>query len=325
MPKVNGMYSGVRPVVYPLSNPGRIDELMEDIVKAGNESSVVNLVMVPTTLFSNSLDENPKATFTEIIIPGNLDGYIPRNKKLLAFPYVVFQVDGMSSRRNFRYEWLRQAPDQVSFKLWVDGCASPNPQVIVYPEYYNGISYAACNGVIVDDFPQCAFPIDSYNAWLAMKSTQYKIDMAQGAVGTLGNVLTGNLVGAAMGVLGMMTTMNQNVLAATTGDKIQGEQAGNILVAINRKTIYYNHLSVKKEVARSIDDFFDRYGYAVERLKVPNRNVRPHWCYTMTKNCAVKGEIPGYYARQIEEVYNKGITFWKVISEVGDYSLDNTV
>ena len=67
------------------------------------------------------------------------------------------------------------------------------------------------------------------------------------------------------------------------------------------------------------------FGYATKKIKVPNRNVRPHWCYTKTRDCVVKANAPADDVRKICQIYDNGITFWKNPSEVGNYSLDNSV
>ena len=83
------------------------------------------------------------------------------------------------------------------------------------------------------------------------------------------------------------------------------------------------HLSI--EQAKAIDAFFDMYGYQTNLIKIPNRNVRPHWTYTKTTNCTINGNIPQDDVELIQKIYNHGITFWKSPNEVGNYSLDNRV
>ena len=84
-------------------------------------------------------------------------------------------------------------------------------------------------------------------------------------------------------------------------------------------------MSITRTSAKSIDDYFTKYGYATRRLKIPNRNSRPHWNYVKTIGMELNNnECPTDDARKICAIYDKGITFWKNASEVGDYSLDNS-
>ena len=102
-------------------------------------------------------------------------------------------------------------------------------------------------------------------------------------------------------------------------------EAGDTACFAGKKGVYTYCRSIKPEYIDILDNFFDVYGYATNRVKVPNRNVRPHWTYTKTVGCNIKGNLPQQYITQICRNYNNGITFWKNGSEVGNYSLDNRV
>lgn len=73
-----------------------------------------------------------------------------------------------------------------------------------------------------------------------------------------------------------------------------------------------------------IDDYFSRYGYATNKIKTPSINSRPHWNYVQTVGCKVNGSIPCNDERTICAIFDKGVTFWKNPSEVGNFSLDNS-
>ena len=83
-------------------------------------------------------------------------------------------------------------------------------------------------------------------------------------------------------------------------------------------------MSVPASVAASIDDFFTRFGYAMNRLTTPNRSARPHWNYVKTAGCTVTGSVPADDMRKICGIYDVGVTWWKNPAEIGNYSLDNS-
>lgn len=70
----------------------------------------------------------------------------------------------------------------------------------------------------------------------------------------------------------------------------------------------------------AIDNFFDRYGYRVDRLKVPNRNNRPYWNFVKTSEGHIAGNMPSFYRIEIENMLNQGVTFWASGRTIGDYS-----
>lgn len=326
---VSGIYSGVECILYGPDQVGVVDDLLDLVVKSGNYSKVVSVCMLPHGYFSGS-SADAKLTMETFPFPTKLDGYTPRNNKLLSFPFCFFQVDCINDVKNYKYELMPDYGFLKNFRWMIYGVASPNPELLVCPYAYDDISAQGLLGnptvgCIVSDFPQCAFPIDSYKAWVAQKSTSFAINAMTSAVGAAASVATGNLVGAGIGVMGLFNSINSAANDASMGSHIQGNQGGSATVGSGTKGIFFKYMSCTAEAARSIDDFFDRYGYATERLKVPNTSVRPHWTYTKTKDCAIGGNVPAFYARKIEEVFNKGVTFWRNIDEVGNFSLNNSV
>lgn len=329
MAMISGIYTGISMFLYGPDQYDTVDDLLKDIIDSGAWNNVVSICMVPHGFFSGT-ETLAKLKQKLIPFPTKLDGYTPRNKKLLTFPFSFFQIDCVGSMKDYRYERMADYGFAEKFRFMIYGAASPNPEMLVCPFYYDGMSGGeilgnASAGCIISDFPQCAFPIDAYRAWVAQKGAAFNLDMASSMAGIAVNAVSGNFVGAILGTVGLAGSINSAVVEQSKGNQLMGNQGGSVTVGSRTKGIYFKYMSVEQGQAKSIDDFFDRYGYTTERLKIPNRSVRPHWTYTKTKDCAIKGNVPGVYARQIEGIYNNGITFWKNISEIGDYSLDNRV
>lgn len=90
---------------------------------------------------------------------------------------------------------------------------------------------------------------------------------------------------------------------------------------------------VQPYIMNSVDDFFDIYGYNVNRVKTPERNTRKLWNYVKTHNAHVSGAKLSYTARlAIEQMLNNGVTFWNGSNvnpegsggiTIGDYSKEN--
>lgn len=102
-------------------------------------------------------------------------------------------------------------------------------------------------------------------------------------------------------------------------------QASSVMIGTDMLRPIAYRMGIKPEYAATIDSYFDRYGYQCNETKIPNRNVRPHWTYTKTVGCTINARCPSDDEETICQIYNKGVTFWRVGSEVGDYSLDNSV
>ena len=83
---------------------------------------------------------------------------------------------------------------------------------------------------------------------------------------------------------------------------------------------------IKKEYAMMIDDYFEKYGYAIRKMMTPRRVVeRPHWQYLKTCGCSITGNLNAQDMQAIQAIYNNGITTWTTLNEVGHYELDNHV
>lgn len=98
--------------------------------------------------------------------------------------------------------------------------------------------------------------------------------------------------------------------------------------------------TLKPYEAKLIDDYFSLFGYACNKLKVPNLYTstgtkRPYWYYLKTSYSRIEPhvssqttQIDGYVNSEVDailqSIYNKGITIWFNSSDVGDYSLNNS-
>ena len=108
------------------------------------------------------------------------------------------------------------------------------------------------------------------------------------------------------------------------GEKTQGVANTDVLFG-NGETDTFGifKMQVRQEYARRIDSFFTMYGYAQNKLGVPNIHARSNWTYVQTENCYLHGNNMQFaHEKQIEEIFNKGITFWAYngTSPIGDYS-----
>ena len=95
--------------------------------------------------------------------------------------------------------------------------------------------------------------------------------------------------------------------------------------AIGIMDFCFMHKHIRPEYVSIIDDYFDMYGYQINRVKVPDITSRPHGNYIQTIGCTGIGSVPADSMRKIISIYDNGITFWKNGNEVGDYTLDNTI
>lgn len=126
--------------------------------------------------------------------------------------------------------------------------------------------------------------------------------------------------------------IKQMELASNIGGKILGEveipiqatqsHAGSssILFALGFMEFEAFQECISPQMAKIIDEYFDRFGYAINETKTPNILARRHYTYIKTKGCKIAGDIPNDDRHNIESIFDNGITFWRSLADVGNYS-----
>lgn len=327
---VNGMYTPLAVVAgIPANNPSAVDAVLNQYL----EDEIVAVYEYPRVFG----DASTGAAFRDVkqITPktsGALNGYTPKNKKLYSYPYNFLLVSNNTGQTAIiRWEDFNNNPEFI-----IRGVFVSTPAAFCYPHEYRGMTDAYDDGIVISNFPHCAWSGDTFKAWWAQNKASFVTSGISSVLSDVGAgigaaTLTGNpLIGLGVGAGSVLMDVNKNVAQTTdiknTPNQTHGQtQTDSLNAAIGRVQFNFYSMSIKAEFVHIIDDYFDRYGYATHKNKVPNRNVRPHWTFTKTIVCTITGSIPADDAAKICTIYNNGITFWNNPTEVGNYSLNNTV
>ena len=65
------------------------------------------------------------------------------------------------------------------------------------------------------------------------------------------------------------------------------------------------------------------FGYPDGTVHSPNMNARTRFTYVKTIGCKINCRCPASDADFIEELFNKGIRFWKDHTQIGNYTSPN--
>lgn len=257
----------------------------------------------------------------------DIDGYIPRNNKLFTYPYnLLYVTNNEGNVANYAFEYF--STDKCNFN--VSGAMCCTPECMLVPLNYKGVEKNYNEKLTIGNFPQCAYTVDTFKAWVAQNQNQ----LALNAINAIGTTAAGAAaMYASGGMLGAGMTLNGikqiGSLVASVGDKstlpphARGGGGSIINMANQIKGFQFYYAHIRAEFARIIDDYFNAYGYATHRVKVPNRVIRPHWNYVKTVNVSLTGSVPADDMAKLRQIYDNGVTFWRNGNEVGDYSLDN--
>ena len=261
------------------------------------------------------------------------DDYNPVNKKLYTSPYCNFIVTNNSGETAVYNLEDFVAFGNVAFIMYGD--ISTNPSITLVPWVYKGEMENLNQGISLKNFPQCSFNADTFKLWLAKNQFGTAIDIGTGIaqiIGGIGAVVgtggIGSAVGAGVigsGVATIANSINGIYEASKQPNSVKsGSPNNNLLTAMGRNTFQAYIRTIKKEYAKTLDDFFTMYGYATNELKTPNVSSRPYFNYVQTVDCNIVGAIPDDDMRQLKAMYNNGVTLWKSNATVGDYSVNNS-
>lgn len=300
------------------------------------------------TLGSTTVNFEPNLT--------TLNGYTPKNKKLFCYPFnrlVISNNEG--SLNELKFEYFTQGFYHFSE---VSG-GFPTPSARSTPEYYLTTQLEDNQQALYkNNFISLQLIGDSQADFIARARSYVASNVASNVYrmatkGLMGMVAPdiSNPYSTALGPLdpfmgvhpqeeqatNLYNTSTEKTIGYLTGGLVLAESLPNHVItkgnssglslANNTNWFTYQQKCIRKEVAETIDTYFTMYGYKTAKVKVPNRNVRPHWTYTKTVGCNIEPGVIGLPAEdmsRIGNIYDKGITFWKNADEVGDYSLDNS-
>ena len=320
-----------------------VDVLVQVISAYGDgiAEAIKNVYIVPkwTTTITGSITQSqwdgsisPASKIDHVDMPTTINGYSPRNKKLLCYPYqyiTVFNNNG--SANNLHYELFSNTNHQCQFSIL--GIPSVGGSIKCTPINYNGQNANREETIMCGKFPTLSWSEDTYTNWLTQNSVNIASsiagDAAQIAIGaalvgsgaSIGGA--GNIAAGVVGITNTLGTIYQHSLVPYT---LRGNtNGGDITTADGSNTFYYDRKSIKYETAQKIDEYFDMFGYKVCRVKIPNITGRSNWNFIKTIDCNCDGNIPQDDLETIKKACNSGITFWHNPSNMYNYSLSNTI
>lgn len=328
-------FTGCTVIEYSTDTQGLnyLKQSLNSYISAGKEDAILAIYQGP--LIANQPWMDPgyyeqEYTFTTPNFV-NIDGYVPKNKKLFNYPYNYLSVSDKEGQGK-DYKWELWGNDKGLFRI--EMCALGQPAVEIYPINYREIPNDRDEGIVYTNFPFCAWSGDAYQVWLA----QNKASLFNSLVVT---PVTSAVMGGGARVnmkspnkfkmkgrpnfedtfSTIASVMDMQHLPPTA----HGRMGSNLInLQDGTQGFEFKQMTISNTYAKIIDEYFSKYGYACKRIKVPNTHVRTNWTYTKTIGCEILGNLPSDSISIITSVYDKGITFWDIrnanIGDYGDFS-----
>lgn len=334
---INGVYSGVK--IHQFGTKDAANAFINLLTDKAKSDALVSAVMCPSGFAPEEGGAAPSPKLVSFAKRyTSLNGYAPKNNKLYTYPYNFLSVtNGEGNFATYRYEFFgvgQTEPNNCDFFLY--GQPDLQPEFILEPIKYKTSQtniYNSAEKLTLKGFPQCAFNIDQYKAFLAQNSSSIAADaistVGSGAISTIINAMSGNVMGAISSGLNaggqIMNKVAMHMDYAKKPPQSNGVTTGSIEAGRRLKDFYFIAQSITYEYAQKIDQFFDMFGYAQNKLMQPNMHVRPKWTYIKTIGSIVHCNAPAEDVRKIESRFDAGIRFWDSSVSIGDYTANNAL
>lgn len=223
----SGIYTGLTKNLceYDLDNPKacveKANAIIEAATKANKADGIVSITMYPkffmnwsitgdlaTGLVPDTVDSIPAFT-------GTFDGYKPKNNKLYTAPFCGVYVDNLQGNAaNYAYEYFTNRKPTFN----IVGAVNGNLECASIPINYKGLPTNFQESLLMGGFPQCAWNVDTFKAWIAQNKYAIAAGVANTAIDTVKQVA---LAATGVGMAGEVAGMSAAITGAGSAQTIQ--------------------------------------------------------------------------------------------------------
>ena len=339
LPSINcGNYDGSFYQIFYKENkndftPFEVNQILQGI--QDNASHIVNVYIVPSNairsikidfddLNSSYLSRAEINNVGKINVKmSNLWGdWKPKNNKMFISPFVIIEAtDFVNQSKEYHPQYFGNS---IAFSIQ---CIFNGGGIMrLVPLNYKNDERNYDETITFAKSLSVTYLKDNFSSWLQTEALADAAGIVTGAIrGGLTAGKAGAIAGAVSGTLNVAqkglssalqpdvfykgnTTMKLSVAGTTSGTSINTQTFG----------VYVKTIPLWQ--AQIIDEYFTMFGYATNRVKEPNRNVRKYHTYVKTNGCVAEGNVPADDMREICRQYDKGITFWSPKYEMGVYN-----
>lgn len=284
---------------------------------AGKSEAILSIMQVPANVMNGS--QGPVQVGIDF---DGFEGYIPKNSKLYTQEFYYLELSNNSGEiAKYPIEYFPVPRIATFYQHHVGGI---QPTAFIYPMAYKGSEFVPDEGMIINNFPVCAWNSDIFKNWWSQNKLSTILSIGGGLLTAGAGMAVASPAAAASGVASVANTLANVYEKSLTPNQSKGQVSGDYLnVWTEKQEFTFRVRSIKREFAERIDKYFDMYGYKVATVKKPNLLTRPHWNYVKTRNCHIEANCSIEYSREIETLFDNGITLWRNGNLIGDYNRDN--
>lgn len=306
-PICNGEFTGLQCAYY--NNASTALQAIHDIINQAGPDAIRCIMQSGGAIPQSNSPSSENINKGNIYPNTNL-----HNKKLLTYPFRYFKL---CSTTGGSIKLLPQKFTSQTIQLTNAIIGFSNPEQVV--RIANG-TYTAPNSELMLSRPlynSCSYTEYIYGDKIVADAF---LSSLRSLGGILSSVKNSNMLGAFGGILPPINSLSDIYFMQPGSGGNTGTNLFNSLYGeVNFVTVTCNENRLKV-----IDNYFDAYGYAVNRIKMPELNSRPNWNYVKTSDITISGNIPTQAKEIIKSKFDRGVRLWHTI-DVGNYELSNTL
>ena len=339
---MNSQYTGIHYVFFKTDTNqyaySALDRYKDTILN--NDEAIVCIFPVPINMINDYVNWNmpigESGLKYGILSNSNIDGafglgtfggswlpklgtYTPRNNKLLCYPYRYLLLSNNNGGNNtYKFEDFSGNP---SFNVY--GALVPSCSFLCVPNDYKGATLNYSESLVGAKMPLACWTSDLYTNW----ATQNGINKDFANIVNENDAQIANFASmTGIGNNGIFGSMKEIYSHSMIPNAIKGNtNGGDVNYSLGNCNYLLYTMFIKPEYASILDDYFDKYGYKVNRVGNVNLNSRRNWNYIKTIECDFTGDIPQEDLQKIKDMFNKGITFWHNAENYLNYSANNDI
>lgn len=336
-----------------------ISDWVFDVTVSGHAADIQTMFALPYQAF-NLIGDVDETTHKVRVGAGNklddlltysktqfrqFDNFTPKNNKCYTHPFSFARITNNSGIVNdYKIEDFNEVDedgnitDNMTFNAIGIPCEGYAGKI--RPKFYQGLENNEDEAISIGKYPTLSWSSDGYTNWLTQNAVNMAFSGLNMGLGFLtGSVpnsqgrvdMTGALTGGISTAESVLTgIINASFLPNTAqGNANQGDL--NFVFNLNRFKIM--HMRPKLEYISRIDNYFTRFGYAINDTVTPLLNSRTHWNYLEIGEFEEIGEPNNYNnisinskdMDQINQICRNGVTIWHNHNEIGNFNLENNI
>lgn len=308
---------------------------------------------------------NTNVSITGAARPTSLNGYTPINNKLLTYPYIkLAHINSEGEGNEYKYELFKN-PTNIIFKKYTTTQPSPEiitiPENYLLSKTTSGQITPMYYATSIKNFPMASWVNNTFSNWyvqnqasISRQKNYQQLQASYRIVSGVGAAVAGGigfaLAPATFGASTLLSAgaLGSGLLAVSKGFAEMQEaenqvQANYIDMQVKPDTLsggistagamymadkmgnYYYSMTITKEQSERIDTFFSMYGYATNKVKIPNLTGRSNFNYVKLQQPYITGSIPVESMINIKKIFSNGVRIWHNTATFMNYNVKNNI